>query len=908
MHSNDHQQVAIVIQVKSGTFEKGFRIQGDVFNNGTPIARLRNCRQLPAAQEVPRLYQAWRQAYGQLGQDPTARMGMSSLQTVEGQTTNYSASSRCQQATQALESALKNWFAQSEFNLLDALIRAESIVHADQSVPVIFDFDTGDEATDTLLRKLPWHLWPLFRRTLLNAEVVLSTGRYRQVEPLQHPVKVLVVLGSSEGDINVDDDRQTWESIRHQGAQLTVLEQPKPEELDQQLRSHSWDILFFAGHSSSQQDRLDDGYLQINDHEVIQLEYLDEALLRAAQKGLKLAIFNSCDGLGLAHFLARLEVPVPFSVVMREPVPDVIARKFLKEFLAEFSQDKPLYLAMREARSHLRCRQSNYPGATWLPILCQNPTQPELFWPPEPQVCVPSDDESQLADESAGTTTPLPQRNAPAQHKRYWPWVVGGLGLAVLGAIVALWQPWRSQQPVVENIKSVAGDEYSFGEEFLLRASRSPVAQAGVESFRRGDHEEAQRYFLDALRNEVNDPELLIYLNNAQAAISGKPITTIAVSIPGTDARADAKELLRGVAQAQAENNCGVEPIVRAVQDTAPLECQGNAMPLQVLIADHENRNDAPKVLQRFTQVSEDSRVIGLIGRYNSSMTFTVEDKIISDGIKMPVISTTSTAVRKSDQAVSGYVFRTSPTDAAATQKWHAHLQLKGAQRLIVLSNPDSPYSQSLRNELFKLLSVTAREQLYDCDLANIDSCLKDIQGRSIDAIVLAPPDERDDIATALNFVDRYEVQYGNNPVVLGGDTLYGNQQVLSRITEDRLLEQLLVAVPWHRSRNPTAFENDAWALWRSKINWRTAMAYDATQLFLSATSQLGDCKDLQTCRQDVRDIIRANGLDDGATGKMRFSDDGNRIVGSDDGVSVLVKVNLADRTFECVAGEPCAN
>jgi branched-chain amino acid transport system substrate-binding protein len=45
--------------------------------------------------------------------------------------------------------------------------------------------------------------------------------------------------------------------------------------------------------------------------------------------------FNSCDGLGIADFLAELHVPA--MIVMRQPVPDPIACQFLLYFLSEFS-------------------------------------------------------------------------------------------------------------------------------------------------------------------------------------------------------------------------------------------------------------------------------------------------------------------------------------------------------------------------------------------------------------------------------------------------------------------------------------------------------------------------------------------------------------------------------------------
>ncbi len=58
-------------------------------------------------------------------------------------------------------------------------------------------------------------------------------------------------------------------------------------------------------------------------------------LRKAISRGLQLAIFNSCDGLGLANDLAELNIPQ--IIVMRSPVPDLVAQEFLKHFLKAFS-------------------------------------------------------------------------------------------------------------------------------------------------------------------------------------------------------------------------------------------------------------------------------------------------------------------------------------------------------------------------------------------------------------------------------------------------------------------------------------------------------------------------------------------------------------------------------------------
>ncbi|MHC5597349.1 MAG: CHASE2 domain-containing protein, partial [Nostoc sp.] len=99
---------------------------------------------------------------------------------------------------------------------------------------------------------------------------------------------------------------------------------------------------------------------------------------KAIENGLQLAIFNSCDGLGLARELADLQIPQ--IIVMREPVPDQVAKEFLKYFLQGFAGGESLYQSVRQARERLQGLEDRFPCATWLPMICQNPAQIPPTW------------------------------------------------------------------------------------------------------------------------------------------------------------------------------------------------------------------------------------------------------------------------------------------------------------------------------------------------------------------------------------------------------------------------------------------------------------------------------------------------------------------------------------------------
>ena len=113
----------------------------------------------------------------------------------------------------------------------------------------------------------------------------------------------------------------------------------------------------------------------------------------------------------------------------------------------------------------------------------------------------------------------------------------------------------------------------------------TPDQQAGVEAFAKGDFKDAIAKFESSLKQNPNDPESLIYLENAK--IGNGKFYTIATSIPISGSINVAQEQLRGVAQAQTElnRNGGI-----------------NGVPIKIVIADDQNKPDiAAQVAKEFT-------------------------------------------------------------------------------------------------------------------------------------------------------------------------------------------------------------------------------------------------------------------------------------------------------------------
>jgi CHASE2 domain-containing sensor protein len=353
----------VVLSLGNGNLNNGFpAVTAELWEANNPYP-MKFTGSLPAAPELPELYRSWQLLYSAL----YSRRGWNTrLEIEEADVTNVSEvdfNDLCQRWNERINA----WLNSESFRNIDQQLRTR--LHFSDEIRFII------ETNDKQLRRLPWHLWNFFEH-YSKAEVALSTPEYQRVEKsnIETPkavVRILAILGNSQG-INIGKDRDLLEQLSEQ-ADIEFLEEPKPELLNDKLWQE-WDILFFAGHSSSREK----GIIQLNQTDSLTLDQLKFALKKAIARGLKLAIFNSCDGLGLAQELADMHIPQV--IVMREPVPDAIAHEFLKHFLVAFSGGQSLYASVREARERLQTLESRFPCATWLPTICQNPAEVPTTW------------------------------------------------------------------------------------------------------------------------------------------------------------------------------------------------------------------------------------------------------------------------------------------------------------------------------------------------------------------------------------------------------------------------------------------------------------------------------------------------------------------------------------------------
>lgn len=355
----------VVLSLLGGDLNHGFPVVTAQVWDVNQSLSIKFTGSLPPAPELSDIYRKWRLLYQALYQRLSWQPRM---KIYEQDVTNVSVT-EFGKVCQKLESYINKWLNSQPFQNIERQLRTR--LSPDDEIRVII------ETNVTLLHRLPWHLWYFFE-DYRNAEVALSSQNYEH--PLILPrsptgkVKILAIFGNSNG-IDVNKDQSLLKGL--ESAQTKFLVEPTRRELNEQLWNQDWDILFFAGHSSSQPDG-STGQIYLNQTESLTIPQLKNALQASISRNLKLAIFNSCDGIGLARNLADLHIPQ--IIVMREGVPDLVAQEFLKHFLFAFAGGKSFYLAVREARERLQGLENNFPCASWLPVVCQNQTVVPVTW------------------------------------------------------------------------------------------------------------------------------------------------------------------------------------------------------------------------------------------------------------------------------------------------------------------------------------------------------------------------------------------------------------------------------------------------------------------------------------------------------------------------------------------------
>jgi branched-chain amino acid transport system substrate-binding protein len=415
----------------------------------------------------------------------------------------------------------------------------------------------------------------------------------------------------------------------------------------------------------------------------------------------------------------------------------------------------------------------------------------------------------------------------------------------------------------------------SQGEEVLITANTNPQKQAGVIAFGKGDYTMAIDRFQKSLKIERNDPETLIYLNNAKAARSGK-ILRIATIAPISSNLNVAKEILRGVAQAQDEinNRGGIDGKL-----------------IEVEIANDENNPDTAREIAQ--NLVRDKDILTVIGHNSSDATIAAAPVYQKGGL----VTISPTSVAKELSGIGSFIFRTTPnTRNLADRLADYTVRTAHKTKVAICSDSQSEASKSFKEEfIWSLSELGARVAPTVCDFSAKNFNPQELPSQAIgdgaDAILLIPAVDK--IHQAIEVARANH----NRLVLLGSHTMYTFETLQ---TGQQDVKGMVLAAIWHPDVNPqSSFVRDTIKYWGGAGSWRTATSYDATKVTIEALKQ-------GTQRDRIQQTLANPDFSvNGATGIVRFLPSGDRLA---TGVSIQIQAGKNSGTgldFALIRPEP---
>ena len=399
-------------------------------------------------------------------------------------------------------------------------------------------------------------------------------------------------------------------------------------------------------------------------------------------------------------------------------------------------------------------------------------------------------------------------------------------------------------------VRSSTANKISMGEKILVDRNPNSYKQAAATDFNSGNYAQAVSRLEKILKQQRNDPESLIYLNNAR--IGDNSAYYIAVSVPIEAEINVAKEILRGVAQVQQETNKkgGI-----------------NGKALKIIIANDRNSPETAKELAKAFSKNKD--ILGVIGHSSSDVSLAAAEVYQQTGLV--TISPTSTSIALT--FAGNYIFRTVSSDCLTGNTLAEYLDKNlNLKKVALFYNSQSSYSNSLRevfsDRLKKNQGVVVAEHNFNQPNFDLANALQQAIEKDAQALVVFPNSSGVD---ALETIDKtlliLQRNAGKLPV-LGGDSLY-KPRILQLAQKNA--EGMIIAVPWLSETTETEFTQNAIALWGGKANWRTALSYDAAIAMVRAIEN-------SPSRQGIQQFLSSPDFTaNGASGLIRFFSNGDR-------------------------------
>lgn len=387
----------------------------------------------------------------------------------------------------------------------------------------------------------------------------------------------------------------------------------------------------------------------------------------------------------------------------------------------------------------------------------------------------------------------------------------------------------------------------SWGDQVLFKDIPGADMAAGAAAYAQGDYQTAAAQFQRVRQVARGEPEALIYLNNAR--LGATPALGVAVVAPISDTANAARELLRGVAQAQ-------EEAIKA------------GVPIKVLIADDNNNPDQARAIAE--ALIQEPEIVGVIGHGTSTTTLVAAPLYQQAGLPMIAPTSTSTELATLPRSGPNLIFRVIASDQFTGTALARHLLSGKQQNPIVFYNAQSSYSKSLLEAFSTTIGLEGGQVVKTVDLSQ-GYPAGELQGTDADSLVLLPDSKSFEAAIAVA-----KANQGRLPM-LAGDAFY-RIETLEQAGAN--LKGAVLAVPWHPRQSNPQFAQAAAQLWGGDINWRTALSYDALQVLkaAAATGNLTPAVAAPQARPALAQSLGASGFSaTGATGAISFLPSGDR-------------------------------
>ena len=444
--------------------------------------------------------------------------------------------------------------------------------------------------------------------------------------------------------------------------------------------------------------------------------------------------------------------------------------------------------------------------------------------------------------------------HSPKISESRWLWLLLGIPVLILGInniprlanIMEIGEDSALEpQNICIDLASRESPRMSLGDKLLTKAyshlkPASTIAfYEGINAFARCEFAVARQKFAQTLDFDKNNPEALVYYNNSIAI--AKEHFKIAVSIPLGSKPDIAWEILRGVAQAQDEINQ-----------------QGGVQNKLLLVQIVNDDNDPQVVKQVARELATDKSLLAAIAHNDSNSSIAAASTYQRH--KLVAISPTSTSTKLS--GIGSYILRTIPSVSALANKLADYASVKSLKEIAVCSDSSDSASKSFVRE-FESQTIASGGEIKNipCDFAKdnyqADSFIKETIAQNADAILVAPSVNQMDKAIAIAQANQQRLP------LLGNHSLYTYKTIAKG--EDAIAGMVIPA-PWMGELTTNSdFVQTSQEYWGGSVNWRTAMAYDATGAIIQGLQGSSTRSQLQSILTQPEFIV------DGATGRFQF-------------------------------------